>query len=260
MKKFLMFLCNVMLVLGIAASSANASIVTYYNYDIWGDYTWHDAEKTLSNLEDDDLCWAAAASNILDWAGWDAGMGDHDAIFGYFQDHWQDVGGHTSHGWEWWFDGVDQPGVDVSGGGFFTSLTFSDYYHGYTADVDAMPKVAEFLGEGYGVSIGVRPPGYGGHAITAWGYNYDDETGDIVGIHVTDSDDDKGGDEPRPDVLAYYDVYESGGRWYLDDFYGSDWWIDDVWALEQYAAVPEPATVFLLGLGLLMLIGLKRKL
>ena len=37
---------------------------TYYGYEEFGDY-WHDAEKSPSNSEDDLMCWAAAASNIL---------------------------------------------------------------------------------------------------------------------------------------------------------------------------------------------------
>lgn len=229
-----------------------ASVVNYFGYDQFGG-TWYDAEKTPGNTQDDLMCWAAAASNLLRWTGWAAGFSGEDSMFAHFQDHWKDVGGYTSEGWAWWFDGQDRPDVDVSGGGgFYTSYNFSDYYHGYSADLDAMPKVAEYLHAGYGVSIGVRPSGTGGHAITAWGYRYDDVTDTILGIWVTDSDDDKSSDTP-PDVLAYYDVTQTGGTWYLNDFYGADWWIDDVWALEKF--VPEPST---LALSLVFLLGLVR--
>ncbi len=41
---------------------------TYYIYNQWGG-TWHDANKT--GVDDSLMCWAASASNILDWGNWD---------------------------------------------------------------------------------------------------------------------------------------------------------------------------------------------
>jgi hypothetical protein len=59
--------------------------------------TWHDAEKSPTNEEDDLMCWAAAASNILAWTGWGYPSGtsfaNEDDMFGYYQDHWTDQGG-----------------------------------------------------------------------------------------------------------------------------------------------------------------------
>ena len=241
--------------------STGAMALTYFGYDEFGG-TWHDAEKSPTDGDDNLMCWAAAAANVLTWTGWDAGFAGTDAIFAHFQDHSIDTGGYTSDGYQWWFDGVDQWWVDTpGGGGFYPTENWLDYYHGYSADVNAMPEIAGFLHEGYGVAFGIRPPGTGGHAITAWGYEYD-AAGDILGIYVTDSDDDKG-DATPPDVLAYYDVYESGGKWYLDDFYGSDWWIDDVWAFDRNLEDPQPtpdagATFLLLGLAA-MGMGIMRK-
>lgn len=246
MKRFL--ITPLVIIVSITLFTFPAHALTYYLWDDFGG-TWYDAEKSLTNTEDDDMCWAAAASNILMWSGWRAGFSNEDSMFSYFQDHWLDVGGFTSVGWEWWFDGIDRNDVDVSGGGFYKTYTFSDYYLGYAADTDAVPKIAEFLKKGYGVSIGIRPPSAtGGHAITTWGYEYD-KTG-ILGLYVTDSDDNKNDANP-PDALRYYDVYSSEGLYYLDDFSGGDWWIDDVWALR---AIPEPKSIllFLAGIAGLM--------
>jgi hypothetical protein len=47
----------------------NSNIVlseTYLLHEHWGGM-WSDAEKSSINTEDDLMCWAAAASNILSW-------------------------------------------------------------------------------------------------------------------------------------------------------------------------------------------------
>jgi hypothetical protein len=100
--------------------------LSYMLIDEWGG-TWHDAEKSPTNSEDDLMCWAAAASNVLQWTGWGAvlGLDTADAIFDHFQDHWTDEGGLMEYGWDWWFDGTNPSQgwsgwsqVDVPGGGF----------------------------------------------------------------------------------------------------------------------------------------------
>ena len=214
---------------------------TYLGYEEWGG-TYRDAEKSPSNTEDDELCWAAASSNLLDWTSWGYAPGESftgtDDMFGYYQDHWTDVPGHQLYGMGWWFDGINpaqgQSGwaqVDVTGGNFWEpEYEFDNYVH-YEGDSSlAMETIDSYLNSGYGVALGVRGPG--GHAITVWGFDYDELTGDYLGVHVTDSDDDKGDPTPE-DELRYYNVLESGGNWYLQNFYGSNsWYIDDVTALE----------------------------
>ncbi|MFO8012577.1 MAG: hypothetical protein R6X20_04635, partial [Phycisphaerae bacterium] len=132
--------------------------------DHWGG-TWADAEKVppddgpgedpnVPGTADDYMCWAAVASNLLEWTGWGktGGMTTADDMFAYFQDHWTDQGGNMYYGWDWWFDGTnDSPGdpdewsqVDVPGGGFYPSQAFSDYYlfYGSYTPPDWLPMLA----------------------------------------------------------------------------------------------------------------------
>lgn len=213
---------------------------SYMLYDEWGGM-WADAEKTYSNTEDDNMCWAAAASNALEWTGWGkvTGLVTTDDMFAYFQDHWTDAGGLMEFGWGWWFDGTNASQgwsgwsqVDVSGGGFYPESSFSNYYSRQWYDPYAMSSIDEFMRAGSSVTLGVYGPG--GHAITCWGFNYNpDDPTDYYGIWVTDSDDSKYSSDPQ-DRLRYYEVeYDTlENAWYLQNFYGSNaWYVSEVQAL-----------------------------
>ena len=209
--------------------------------DHWGG-SWSDAEKSPTNNEDDLLCWAAAAANILEWTDWGkaGGMANTDEMFAYYQDHWTDMGSLPSYGWDWWFDGTNAKQglpewsqVDVPGGGFYLSENFNAYFHQQVNDSQVMYSIDQYLHSGYGITLGTYGPG-GGHSITCWGYNYDlSDPSDYKGIWVTDSDDYKHSSDP-PDELRYYEVVYDSGKWYLQDYYGSDaWYISAVYALEK---------------------------
>jgi len=268
MIKMLKTSIGLFLVLAMGFSTC-AMALTYYGYSEFGG-TWHDAEKTAANTEDDDLCWAATTANVLTWTGWgtEAGFADTDTTFAYFQDHWTDLSGNIFYGADWWFDGVnDSQGaagwsqVDVPGGGFWDPpYDFNDYYQWTSDDAAAMGTVDTYLHSGYGVGLSLSGPM--AHQITAWGYDYDG-FGNYDGVWVTDSDDDK--TDPTPeDELQYYNVLLSGGRWYLQDYYGLDTaYISEVHGLDRYPGgepqVPDGGATFLL-LGLAAIgMGIVRK-
>jgi hypothetical protein len=248
-----------------AAQPLWAVSISYKNFDVWGG-GWYDAEKSPTNTEDDLMCWAAASSNVLAWTGWGqvGGMTNADQMFAYYQNHWTDEGGTMAFAWNWWFDGVnpaqgppwDTNGwsqVDVPGGNFWPTDDIDDFFH-FNQDSgephDPMVAIDRYLRAGYGVALGVFTTSGGAHAITCWGYAYDDANpSQYYGVWVTDSDDSKGSTSP-PDLLRYYDVSFHGGEWYLQNFYGSNaWYIDEVQALDRL--VPEPITLagVLMGLG-----------
>jgi len=239
--------------------------VTYMIFNDWGG-TVADAEKSPATGQDDLMCWAAAASNILEWTGLGlvGQMSNADHVFKYLQDHWTNASGMMEFAWEWWFDGTNNSQgepwagdgwaqVDVPGGGFYLFEDFDDYYRQSFEVSLAMSAIDTDLHDGYGVALGVYPaPDADGHALSCWGFNYDTKYSQghedyyYVGIWVTDSDDSKYLADPL-DMLRFYAVeYDSTAeRWFLQDFYGTDnWYIGEVQSL-----LPEPTTAMLLALG-----------
>ncbi|MBP7053566.1 MAG: hypothetical protein KBE65_21355 [Phycisphaerae bacterium] len=275
-----------LVVLLVVVNAAVAKVQDYFLWDDWGG-TWADAEKVLpdgypgAGTGDDYMCWAAAASNTLEWTGWH-GPGDltnTDAIFGYFQDHWTDDGMPFSVGmgtaWKWWFDGISvatgATRVDVPGGGFYSTADFADSYHVRVSDSrngrESMVAIDQFLHAGYGTMLDITPLCGDGHVITVWGLQY--ETDPTInpyyynGIWVTDSDDDMD-NPPYPDNLQYWSIAAYGttgaARWivwsdadmYAPDSYGG--FLASVYGLERnpdYALVPVPSAVLLGAIGLL---------
>jgi hypothetical protein len=230
-----------------AISSYTISVHTAEVYRLWDHWagSWSDAEKTSSNTDDDLMCWAAVASNVLAWTGWESAgnMTGADQVFRYFQDHWTDERGSPEYAWDWWFDGTnDSQGwngwsqVDMAGGGFSLDQTFSDYFHSEATDAQAMIAISQFLRSGYGTTLSLR--GAGAHEITVWGFDYDpSDPTNFRGIWVTDSDD--GISDNPTDELRYYTVASRNSQWYLNDYNGSNgWYIDSVWGLDR---MPPPA-------------------
>lgn len=243
------------------------------NYWIWDDWGggWCDAEKTIADTDDDLLCWAAASSNILVYTGWGnvGGMTTTDEIFTHFQDHFTDQGGKSIIGFNWWFDGINDmqganPAVDDAdgwaqedvdgGGGFYPTLNHDDYTRWTSTDSTALSTLEAWMQDGYGCTISISGPTMS-HAITAWGFSYDNSDSQYyTGIWVTDSDDNKTDEYPL-DLLRYYELeyLSETERWYLSGGYygtGSTNYISEVCGL-AIVPVPVPAAVLLgiLGLG-----------
>lgn len=206
---------------------------------------WYDAEKTIDNEDDNLLCWAAGASNVLEWTGWGVvdSLIDTDDMFRHYQEYFYNNSGNVLRAWEWWFNSSthtpenDPTKVEFWGGGnYWPSENLYDYFH-YEGDMTKMmSSIDSFLHSGYGVTIGIRPTiGEGGHVVTVWGYRYDPIDPDYyTGIWVTDSDDNKymKSTDPPINTLRLYNMsYDSeNGRWIMSN-YGGGWYIVGVLAL-----------------------------
>ena len=187
--------------------------MTYLLHENWGGRL-HDAKKTDVNTDDDRMCWAAAASNVLAWTKWCFPEGrpfnDETEIFNYFQGHWEDKSGYPNQAWEWWFNGTDYSNVNVPGGGFWKAPEYSFEAYNYQSNdrTKALSAIDNFLNNGYGVVLDLVSQNSPGHCITCWGYEQSDD-GEYLGIYTTDSDDTSEG-------LRYYEVTQ--------DISGQDEW------------------------------------
>ncbi|MFH0809218.1 MAG: hypothetical protein V2A77_01920 [Pseudomonadota bacterium] len=240
------------LALVLLAGMVMASPAFGYSYYVWGDGApnWHDADKTRAHDDDDAMCWAGAAANILSWGGW--GTADYqteDEIFKKINHHMINQGNYPVIAWKWWLNGLGKYtkySVDVPGGGdYWPSYNYSDYYLWGGECWKSLPYISSFLHQGYGVTLVVHKYGGGAHALTVWGYDY---TGsgrgtDYTGIYVTNSDD-------YTNQLAHYSLSwdDAKDKWNLGGGF-SGWYAGGVEALAP-RPTPAPAALPLLASGL----------
>ena len=242
----------------ITPSEGSTPTGSSYRLDVHysGTRNWCDAEKSFYDGDDDLMCWAGTASNVLYWTGWGhvGGMTNCDQMFTYFQDHWTDKGGWCYYGWDWWFDGTPivpssaWSSVHDPGGNFWSSTDFNNYATWSSDSANILSKIDGFLHDGYGLGLSIAYYDSGGdrhgHAITCWGFNYDSsypktDSRYYKGVWVTDSDDNKAfydiwpweSGSSAPNKLQYYGVYKSGNTWYLSDYGSNTWEIENCAAL-----------------------------
>lgn len=214
----------------------------YMLHENWGG-SWSDADKSRKNRDDDMLCWAASAANLLQWTRWGNvhGMTTADQMFTYLQQHWTDDGGNPYYALQWWFGGTNMaqgvPGwaqVDVAGGGFFPGQSLWNFIHRSSDRAQALSTIDSYLRSGYAVSLRVSTGAVNsGHFVTCWGYEFRaGNTGDYAGVYLTDSDDNTG--KPKKNFLKYYEVVQANGQWYLKKKgSGTLWTITDVYGLSR---------------------------
>ncbi len=201
-----------------------------------------DAEKTRLDVNDDNLCWAAAAANLLLQCGYRSGFADEDRILDLFSDNWDNRVGWVEQALSWYFNGkayyVSSSIPD--GGNYFSSLQpkslISVVYALGVNSAGAVASLVNYLEAGYGVAINMQ--GALEHVVTVWGYGV--ENG-VIRLYYSDSDDNKNNDfADRRDAVnmlrsttVSYDAANS--RWILDNLGGA--YLYNFTALARYDAV-----------------------
>ena len=178
------------------------------------DLSFIDAEKTINDTEDDNLCWAAACSNILSYTGWgaQARFATEDDLFDAYVDGYTDNGNNVEYGLGWFFNGVntfERIADDVaqvknygSSGAYLTDYAYDramnhiEIYDDYAGISYILAALRDGCGVGLGVEIFINGSDVGGHEVTIWGAVTDEayEPDDIAYydmIFISDSDSDK---------------------------------------------------------------------
>ncbi len=218
----------VMISLLVLVTAAPALSDTYFIYNQYGG-TWQDANKTTSS--ESNLCWAAAAANILAYEGWGTSTyNTATSIFQYFANDWSNKTGYMAWAWNWWFSGTKPLTAAyaypvVAGGKFFPALNLNNYFY-YASTGNLMSTADSLLHNGDGVTMTIRD-GSLAHAVTLRGFSYS-SPGTYTGIYITDSDDGAVG-------LENYSVTSKNNIWYLSGRYNG-WTISDIEALGPNAS------------------------
>ena len=131
-----------------------------------------DADKT--ETDDLNMCWAAAAANLLTWAGWAA---DEDDAFDIFRVHFEDKPGYVYDARSYYLanyeTGVSVEMVSVREARSHMLLDF----------------IVSAVHEGKGVAMKITYPGKEiGHFLTIYGYRYLAVEDNFI-LYFTDSDD-----------------------------------------------------------------------
>jgi hypothetical protein len=169
------------------------------DYKMWqqNETAFTDAEKTWHG--DSNMCWAAAAANLIAWSGWAA---DEDDTFDIFRDHFEDKPGYI-------YDAL--------------RYYFANYVAGVGAEMVAVResrshKLLDFIvsavHEGKGVAVKIDSPAkQNGHFLSIFGYHYLEYEDNFI-LYLTDSDD--GRHQIRKFYLAWNDATQ---RWEFQNFY-----------------------------------------
>jgi len=144
------------------------------DFRMWesNDTPFADADKTAAG--DLNMCWAAAAANLLAWTGWAA---DEDDALDIFRAHFEDTPGYI-------YDAL--------------SHYFANYETGVGAEMVTVREVRSHMlldfivsavHDGKGVAMKINYPGKEiGHFLTIYGYRYLADEDNFI-LYFTDSDD-----------------------------------------------------------------------
>jgi len=171
----MVLLCVLILVCGITERARAESFVL----NVTSGGGWLDVAQPTSSS----YCWAASASNMLAYSGWNGGFISPAGIFGEFSSHWSNEFGNPYYGINWWFDGTGEGSpADVTtpgGGGYYSEALFDakngyaepNYPLGNTFYGNVWSYVTGNVAANRVFSMNLGDSGSGIHWLTGWGYD-----------------------------------------------------------------------------------------
>ena len=174
---------------------------------------WYDADKSLE--KDGDLCWASTAANMVAWwqdrhpqetAASTAPKG-LEAVWQAFRTAFQDSLGSTFYCLRWWMDGTQPPAQmklteAAKDWGHYAPAPLREgdllMYKApaFDGSGNLSTTLRDLLAKGYCVALGLRQydeNGHellsGGHMLSLWGLEFDETSGTVTRLYLTDSDD-----------------------------------------------------------------------
>ena len=182
---------------------------------------WYDFDKTFTT--DRDMCWAAAASNVIAW--WQdrnkaltttAGAPTGAAVWATFKQSFNNISGDPTDAMQWYFDGQFSDNTIRASlteygkgqGGYYADLLEGEPQYKLSSIMGLLqydftdPRVftsvlCDLLDQGYGIAMGIAGTLPGGtrygHAISLWAAEVNPDTGILSRIWITDPDDVAGG-------------------------------------------------------------------
>ena len=244
-----------------SVSDLNSSYFTSAN--IYSDDLVIDAEKSPNRFNDDQLCWAATASNMLTWTGYGKavnaanGHQQEDAVFEALWSHFSDEGSTASYGISWFMTGLyDAPynwaQPDSDSGNYMGCIPQAFQALDIYPKDSAAPYVddlanAILAGDAAGLAI-YDSYGDSGHAITCWGLSIDlsrnrNDPKWLTGIYITDSDDAENTTSPQDEMLYVHVSWDARRKAYQLKGYDSEYyWEGSFTTLARKESLKETLT------------------
>ena len=144
------------------------------DYRMWERHDTPFADADKIGAGDLNMCWAAAAANLLTWTGWAAG---EDDAFDIFRAHFIDQPGYVYDALQYYFDEYE------------TTVEAEMVSVRETQSHMLLDFIISAVHKGKGVAIKITyPDKESGHFLTIYGYRYFADEDNFI-LYFTDSDD-----------------------------------------------------------------------